>query len=105
MNKPERQMLTDPVGFLTQPREPVNPIDLSTVPRDEWIHHIDAPILPTAAVQAYLDADDDFDQSTVNAMEEVLERHYSIKPPFHVAGMTSELTGRMQVEYFVLGHE
>lgn len=55
-----------------------SPIDLSASPREEWPLLVFSKVLPTPAIQRYLDSGDLFTHEAINKMELALETHYGI---------------------------
>lgn len=105
MDKSSAFLESDPSAFLKESDPLTEALDLSTIPACDLGAHEFCLVLPSPAIQAYLDADDDFDQKTVNIMEETLEKHYKLPKGFYITADRVESDGRLRVKSFTLMRE
>lgn len=92
----------------SQGHEPFDdsPVCLANIPQEAWMENTN--VLPTPAIQKYLDSGDVLTPHTIEMMELAMERDYGVKAPWYI---TSEVpyynkeTEAPVVQNFYLGKE
>ena len=85
--------------------DPDLPVCLANVPREEWVEL--SKVLPSPAIQRYLDSGDTLTNKTIGCMEMAIERDYGVAPPWYIDCERSgrEDDGDLAVDCFRLGKE
>jgi len=78
------------------------PVDLTSIPKKNWIDN--SMILPTSAIQSYLDSGDTLTQHTIRMMELAMEKAFGIEDPWYVdcTREGSEENGTLKVLFFAI---
>lgn len=85
--------------------DPDLPVCLASFPPEAWVDC--CKVLPTPAVQRYLDSGDTLTNHAIDMMELALERDYGVSAPWCVVSHRKgrEADGTLAVDYFYLLQE
>jgi hypothetical protein len=90
--------------FLSQgfPAHPDDPVCLASFPTEAWVNN--CKVLPTPAIQRYIESEDVLNNHTIDMMELALEKNYNVAAPWCITSMRSgsEENGDLAVDYFYL---
>ena len=96
-NQTNAALLRDTEREIAQRAEP--PVDLRSVPREQWDRFLDWDVTLPAIVKVFLERkerlSESFTRAEVHAIEEATELHHAIEEPYHVTmSPTLQTTGR-----------
>lgn len=94
-NKTAGALLRDAELELVKRKEP--PVDLRTIPLEQWDNYIGRDVVLPAIIKEWLDARPPaaIDETFVQQAEEFTEQHHDVKTPYYLTmSLTLQQTGR-----------